>query len=1152
MPKDKKQLSEFQQKYLELSRKMNASELSEEDSERYEKFILYADTVNSLVNACYVKDDNGEYPLIDGEMLFVLRDAYHKALVECDRIIEENANEGIALTMKEVARDMRNILARDNASLNMVDVELQGSMTFEEILEKGRTATVNVQGPFPDITGKVPIKAEGMPGGEWDGYFKKSNNSVMKSEAAVSAVATLIGNDHIVEKAVPMTVLADGKPVTGTFMSKSFGYTIDDNQPDNPIKNLYLNKFDNPEIFGQIADLQVVDFIIGVKRRDPNKIMFNFDANKNAIGIKGVENDNVFPEGDRKFDPDSLGVIRKETADKIRALEREPFMLAMRGYGLSETQLDEAWNRVSRLKQSIARGEAYYEDIPQGSISQGYLRTVPEQDWDKYSMRLLANGNNQFQTVMQIRQEANHVSRLVGNENLNIPKVNATFAGNGIKYAVSNADRMGVDNPETIKIVLDENAAIKTVGDNSSTRIPVSFEGQRGFFTKANYVGMKDQYRYMISKFENDYLINKQPPHPEWLDVFEGIYEYLAQGGEVNPDEQDLTKFGISPERADELLENEEFTNNLSLCITGTRFVPIVMRNGYGAIGATQGGRVDKRNVVMSKLGQMLGTDAIAYATDMQVKQGDTIIEGTYMAEAEGKDYRNIDKDSETAKLGTAVFDGSMALRDIADIQIIDYLSMNFDRNYGNLIYKLSEDGTKCEKVTAIDNETCFGTVKVNHSSFAGRLSIRLDNIKVISETMADSILSVSEEALRKTYGGQGLSKEEIDAAIDRVVDVRNAIRDGKIQIIKDDEWKDKKLTDFAEDFESNLFGRVRQTFHVEIKKDRQNDADEDEVDAEDKPVEIEYTPVQKVDEFSKEVIEKTAEEKEIKETEAAMAESMIERYERVEAGKSYDDAKLIEHMTKFTKMFKDKMSSANYALHGCSQYFTDLKNVINQMDTIAKANQEKVKRGERLTDADTRGFLFQLSGAKDFCNYYISHVDDVMRDNGRISRVQRNRKAMVVDLKNTIKMATTIMQVNQDRREVESRPEGVMYRKLRGRQRALNPEMPDADFKKTVAGIIYLSGLSKNVVKLKKDKKMLNALTETEASRSINEIMNTDAFKEMITPNNKENIINLAQEGTGQKLFTEYVKHTVKKNEADKKKAKTEPARNNQAGIHV
>ena len=70
-------------------------------------------------------------------------------------------------------------------------------------------------------------------------------------------------------------------------------------------------------------------------------------------------------------------------------------------------------------------------------------------------------------------------------------------------------------------------------------------------------------------------------------------------------------------------------------------------------------------------------------------------------------------------------------------------------------------------------------------------------------------------------------------------------------------------------------------------------------MDAEDKPVEIEYTPVQKVDEFSKAVIEKTAEEKEIKGTEVAMAESMIERYERVEAGKSYDDAKLIEHMTK-------------------------------------------------------------------------------------------------------------------------------------------------------------------------------------------------------------------------------------------------------------
>ena len=145
-------------------------------------------------------------------------------------------------------------------------------------------------------------------------------------------------------------------------------------------------------------------------------------------------------------------------------------------------------------------------------------------------------------------------------------------------------------------------------------------------------------------------------------------------------------------------------------------------------------------------------------------------------------------------------------------------------------------------RCSGIDNDLSFGTIKLD-SNKSKYMDTPLDNINVISERMANEIRSASVVALRNTYSKQGLSDDEINAAINRFVAIKERINSGKIEVIKDEDWKNKKLSELSNN-QKNIFTTVKETFDVEL-VDKINNANENAVEEPEK----EFTLCEKVDE---------------------------------------------------------------------------------------------------------------------------------------------------------------------------------------------------------------------------------------------------------------------------------------------------------------
>ena len=110
-----------------------------------------------------------------------------------------------------------------------------------------------------------------------------------------------------------------------------------------------------------------------------------------------------------------------------------------------------------------------------------------------------------------------------------------------------------------------------------------------------------------------------------------------------------------------------------------------------------QGGTIDKRNVAMSKVSDQLGVvNVIAQSRNAEVLMDGKLVEGVFMDNARGITFTKIKADDPAANLKSAVFDGSMALRDLAELQILDYICLNIDRHNENMLFEFSPDGKQC------------------------------------------------------------------------------------------------------------------------------------------------------------------------------------------------------------------------------------------------------------------------------------------------------------------------------------------------------------------------------------------------------------------------------------------------------------------------
>ncbi|MBP5265681.1 MAG: hypothetical protein J6Z06_02525, partial [Lachnospiraceae bacterium] len=247
----------------------------------------------------------------------------------------------------------------------------------------------------------------------WLGLSEGVN--IDKRNAAMSSVSTLLGKPGLVANARPMVVMKDGKAISGTFMEKASGVDIlHIKWSDTDIKDYDIDHYDNPDVFDDIAGIQAIDYICGNVDRHSGNFILNFDpTTKKLVKVTGIDNDLSFSVqkayrtftdfGNRWIAPAQMVVIGEDMATKILAMTKDTLSFTLSGYGLSQAEIDAAWNRTEIMQQEIQRGMEHYANVEPGKIDSNYLRVVPKEEWGAYHLEQFTKEDNQFFTFAHMK-----------------------------------------------------------------------------------------------------------------------------------------------------------------------------------------------------------------------------------------------------------------------------------------------------------------------------------------------------------------------------------------------------------------------------------------------------------------------------------------------------------------------------------------------------------------------------------------------------------------------------------------------------------------------------------------------------------------------------------------------------------------------------
>ncbi|MDO4731924.1 MAG: hypothetical protein Q4B50_00205 [Bacillota bacterium] len=374
-------------------------------------------------------------------------------------------------------------------------------------------------------------------------------------------------------------------------------------------------------------------------------------------------------------------------------------------------------------------------------------------------------------------------------------------------------------------------------GARQSERIPVSYTDQngdlhQGFFTPAQEDALKGAKKI-------DALWEKTlKEYPEYADVFNAFRGQQALLYIFLPDnEAKLNKALSDKDTAKEMLkeiltkkyegQEEELNPLLAKLENNPDLVPalfgfakeysnIINQNNvqqYGVQADTKSTCSDAlRNAAMTSMADYLGLqNLISRSVPMKLLHNGKEISGVFMEKAVGEDLSQVSSADNLFEAGEAELDNPAAFKSIADLQILDLICGNVDRHPGNMFYQFNEEG-KLIGVQGIDNDCSFGKVPISENH--GQMQfLGTKDILVISESMAKKVLQLNEDNLDSVLDAFPFSDDEMNAAMGRIEKLQAAIKEGqeyynqnpeakltqgKLKIVKDDEWQNYKLEDLA------------------------------------------------------------------------------------------------------------------------------------------------------------------------------------------------------------------------------------------------------------------------------------------------------------------------------------------------------------------
>ena len=189
--------------------------------------------------------------------------------------------------------------------------------------------------------------------------------------------------------------------------------------------------------------------------------------------------------------------------------------------------------------------------------------------------------------------------------------------------------------------------------------------------------------------------------------------------------------------------------------------------------------RVDIRNAAASAVADLLGApNILARSRPMILRGADgKEIEGVFMERAVGMDPQNLPRAAQFVDEEALKNTNGKALKSLADLQVLDFICGNVDRHFANMFYSLS-GVPKLNDVQGIDTDCSFGLFVPKNGNSRKHLP-GTDNMRCVSESMFKRVMALDGATLKYALRGYGLTEPELNAAVERLTHLQNALQKG-------------------------------------------------------------------------------------------------------------------------------------------------------------------------------------------------------------------------------------------------------------------------------------------------------------------------------------------------------------------------------------
>ena len=363
---------------------------------------------------------------------------------------------------------------------------------------------------------------------------------------------------------------------------------------------------------------------------------------------------------------------------------------------------------------------------------------------------------------------------------------------------------------------------IKKIGEAMSSRIPLKTpSGKKGFFTPESTYNSDVKWAEVIDKFIDKFgKVSKDCREKlEELKKSEIQKELFCEDcPTVSFDELmksgNMFAAGQAIIRVSRAIGIEDITSAFNdypdLRGDVIKFIgamaPLVNQRGVmEAAGIKKNANISNRNCAMTDVAKMLGCNhLLANSVPMTIVIDGKEQKGVFMESADGNDIHRLKEDDLIFKANGNSFNEPQFLKQMIDLEVLDFICGNVDRHSGNMIYQFdkNEKGKVVLKgIKGIDNDCSFGTPDVYRKKPVLHL-VSIDQMQYIRQETLNKLLTIDKEKLEITFASYNFSKDEIDAVCRRVEMVKKAVKKDKIKVVPEDffDGKDIKKMEFNKD----------------------------------------------------------------------------------------------------------------------------------------------------------------------------------------------------------------------------------------------------------------------------------------------------------------------------------------------------------------